>query len=592
MENTKGQDRDTLADRVMDQARSQGLIRRGDRILAAVSGGADSLALLHILWSIQRDLGFELAVASLDHGWRGAAGAADVAYVEEVARRLGLAFHGGRVDPPAAPAPSAALDPAPSAALDPAPSAALAPAPAQGRSPEEAARVARYAFLGRVARTWGEGPAGPVRLATGHTSDDQAETVLMRIIEGTSLDGLAGMPPSRAEEGWILIRPLLGVTRAETRAYCRRRGLEPRDDPTNEDPRFRRGLVRTRILPALREYNPRVDEALIRLAHLARAAREELGERGDDSRLGNLLVRRGHLRDRPGPGRLGEPPSPPEGAGLPEGELPFAGLEVETGRIVFVARSDFTALGEGERTRLIRLAVGDLAGDTVLRDLGYEGARRAARAGDLSVGGRVDLPGRVVMEAGYRYVFFARAAGPATRARPSGPSPPVLAGLSLPGRTAVTELGWVFGVEKVDVAAGRSPSCFDGPGDPGHPRGPTDPGHPRDRWVVDLDLAKVELPLAVRTRRDGDVFHPAGLGDPGVGLGKKLKEFFISVKLPRGERDRWPLVVDPLDRIVWVAGLRADERFVASAETRVALRLSAERPAGVEKSPARPPMTL
>ena len=573
------ENREPLADRVMDQARSQGLIRRGDRILAAVSGGADSLALLHILWSIQRDLGFELAVASLDHGWRGAAGAADVAYVEEVARRLGLVFHGGSVNPPAAPDPSTAPD----------------PAPGQGRSPEETARVARYAFLGRVARAWGEGPAGPVRLATGHTSDDQAETVLMRIIEGTGLDGLAGMPLSRAEDGWILIRPLLGVTRAETLAYCRRRALAPRDDPTNEDPRFRRGLVRTRILPILREYNPRVDEALIRLAHLARAAREELGERGDDSRLGNL-VRRGHLRDRQHPERPGESPTPPEGAGLPEGELPFAGLEVETDRIVFVARSDFAALGEGERTRLIRLAVGDLAGDTILRDLGYEGARRAARAGDLSVGGRVDLPGRVVMEAGYRHVFFARATSPSTRAtspaaraRLGDPSPPVLAHLSLPGQTAVTELGWVFGLEKVDVAAGRSP-C--GPGDRGHPCGPGDRGHPRDRSVVDLDLAKVELPLAVRTRRDGDVFHPAGLGEPGVGLGKKLKEFFISVKLPRGERDRRPLVVDRLDRIVWVVGLRADERFVASAETRVGLRVSAERAAGVEKGPARPPMTL
>lgn len=576
VQNTKGQDREPLAGRVMDQARSQGLIRRGDRILAAVSGGADSLALLHILWSIKRDLGFELAVASLDHGWRGAAGAADVAYVEEEARRLGLAFHRGSVDPPAAPDPSAAPE----------------PAPGHGRSPEEAARVARYAFLGRVARAWGEGPTGPVRLATGHTSDDQAETVLMRIIEGTGLAGLAGMPPSRAEEGWILIRPLLGVTRAETLAYCGRRGLAPRDDPTNEDPRFRRGLVRTRILPILREYNPRVDEALIRLAHLARAAREELGERDDESRLGNL-VRRGHLRDRQHPERPGEFPSAPEGAGLPEGELPFAGLEVETDRIVFVARSDFAALGESERTRLIRLAVGDLAGDTVLRDLGYEGARRASRAGDLSVGGRVDLPGRVVMEAGYRHVFFARATSPstratspATRASPGDPCPPVLAHLSLPGQTAVTELGWVFDLEKVDVAAGRSP-C--GPGDPGHPG---DPGRPRDRSVVNLDLAKVELPLAVRTRRDGDVFHPAGLGEPGVGLGKKLKEFFISVKLPRGERDHRPLVVDRLDRIVWVVGLRADERFVASAETRVGLRVSAERPAGVEEGPARPPMTL
>lgn len=362
---------DPLAQAVVGRARELGLFEPGDRVLAAVSGGADSLAMLHILWSAKTRLGLEaLAVASLDHGLRGPQGAADVAFVEEVATRLGLPFHGGTLAP------------------------GLVAAEA-GSSPENSARRARYAFLGDLARKWGPGPAGPVRVATGHTADDQAETVLMRIIEGTGLRGLAGIPARREEDGWVLVRPLLGVGRADTVDYCRRWRLEPRVDASNEDRRFRRNLVRSRILPVLKEYNPRVVEALLRLADLARAEVGDCGSWGEE--FEGLLQR--------GP--------------TPEGESPFAGLGVAGGDMVFVPKPALGALEESLGARLVRAAVAAVAGETVLRDLGYEGARRAARAAtSVRVGGRLSLPGGVVLETGYRHVFFA--AVPAAGARGAG----------------------------------------------------------------------------------------------------------------------------------------------------------------------------
>ncbi len=520
---------DPLAEAVAGRAREAGLLRPGERVLAAVSGGADSLAMLHILWSAKDYLGLEaLAVASLDHGLRGPEGAADVAFVGEVAARLGLPFHGGKLAPGLA-------------AAEP------------GSSPEDAARRARYAFLGNLARTWGPGAAGAVRVATGHTADDQAETVLMRIIEGTGLRGLAGIPARREEDGWVLVRPLLGVGRSETEDYCRRCGLEPRVDASNEDRRFRRNLVRNRVLPVLKDYNPKVVQALLRLADLARA---EVGDDRNETEAIEGLIQRG---------------------AVPEGESPFADLDTARGDVVFLPKPTLAALGDRLRARLVRAAVAAVGGETVLRDLGYEGALRAARAAtSLRVGGRLDLPGEVVLEAGYRHVFFAavpggearRAAGASGRHEVSeargaaGAAGIASVTLAPAGTTEIPALGWVFRVERL-----RGPGRVEASASAAGPI----------RLSVDLDPSRLSFPLSVRTRRRGDVFHPAGLGRPGEGLAKKLKDFFIAAKVPRAERNRWPLVVDGRDRVVWVTGLRADERFVARAASEMVLRVKAER---------------
>lgn len=527
-------DLDPLAVRVAARVKERGLLGRGDRVLAAVSGGADSLALLHILWVLREELGLEaLGVASLDHGLRGPAGAADVAYVGEVASRLDLPFFPGRLEPGSLEA-------------------------ARGVSPEEAARRARYAFLGEVARQWGRGRDTPVRVATGHTADDQAETVLLRIIEGTGLRGLAGIPARRQECGWTLVRPLLGVRRAETAAYCRRWNLSPRIDETNDDPRYRRNFVRTRVVPLLEEINPRVVEALVRLAELASRQAEHPGRAALEAELAGL-VQRGPAPPGESP-RLARPRDGDDAAGRRD--------------LVFLPKAVLTSVGDRLGPALIRAAVAAAAGETALRDLGFEGARRAARAAaSLPVGSRLSLPGRTELEVGYHYVFLAEALPePSSRA-----GPPVGAGglrvtLAPEGTTDVPHLGWRFHLEP------WAPGCSSGPR--GGPRDPAAGGRASsgpDRMTVDLDPASLSLPLAVRTRRPGDVFRPAGSGPPGVGTPRRLKGFFIAAKVPRAQRERWPLVVDAADRIVWVTGLRADERFIAREPGRPTLRISAER---------------
>jgi len=509
-------DADPLVRAVGERAVSTELLRPGDRVLAAVSGGPDSLALLHILWSLKGELGLDLVVASLDHGLRGAAGQADVTFVGETAHRLGLPFRSGRVEP------AAVVD---------------------GASLEEAARRARYEFLGRLARDWGPGPAGPVRVATGHTADDQAETVIMRIIEGTGPRGLAGMPALRQEDGWVLIRPLLRTRRAEIEAYCRRWALEPRTDETNRDERFRRNFIRARVMPLLREGNPRVEEALTRLSDLAREETNAF-EAALAEALSSLDLTVG-----PWAGDARAEPHP--------AESPFAGLPPAGGPVVSLDREAFRRLADVLQRRLVRQVLAQIAGEEVLRDVGFDGAAQAARAAatGLRVGGRVYLPGKVVMEAGYRRIFFA-ATGPPTGA-PEGepPAAPVPAELRVPGSTVVDGLGWAFTATRALAAV------FAAAGPP-----------PVRALTVDLDPEAVQLPLSIRTRRPGDAFRPVGQGG-----GKKLKDFFIGVKLPRAERDRWPLLVDAEDRIVWVVGFRADERFVAPAGPGEVLRVTAGR---------------
>jgi len=491
---------DPLVKKVAEFVLAERLLGRGDKVLAAVSGGQDSLALLHVLWALQGDLDFDLAVASFDHGLRAEAGRADRDFVEETARRLGLAFHGGSAEP-----------------------AALA---VRGLSLEEAARRARYSFLASVARRWGSGPSGPVRVALGHTADDQAETVLMRVIEGTGLDGLGGMPLVREEPGWVVIRPLLRTGRRETESFCRRWGLEPRLDDTNLDVRFRRNFVRHRVLPVLEQYNPRVREALLRLADVAAQEAEVLAE---------------VTRELAGFVRQGRPP---------EGECPFDGLVVDERDLVYVGKDDLFRLGEGLRSRLLRQMLVGLVGPEILREVGLEGVKRAARAAvELRVGGRLDLPGGVVLEAGYSHVFLARGVRRGQGRGKVADSPKHHWTLTCPGRTEIPELGWAFSLERS-----------------------TDPSPAAGGLVQDLAAGSLAFPLRARTRRPGDALRPVGLGGT-----KKLKDLFIDCKIPRAERDNWPVLVDAQDRVVWVVGLRADERFAARPGESDRLRVTAGR---------------
>ena len=219
----------------------------GEHVIVAVSGGADSVALLLALCELLEDfrLGLTFRVAHLNHGLRGKEGAEDARWVAGLVNELGVEGEINRVS--------------------------IAKRAANtGDNLEQAARCARYKFLEKVARAC----RAPVIL-TAHTMDDQAETVLLRLLRGSGAEGLGGIEKVRTiAEGSriLLVRPLLGwARRADTESYCRERKVEFRVDSMNEDERFACVRVRRRLLPLMESFNPKIVESLSRTAELLRA---------------------------------------------------------------------------------------------------------------------------------------------------------------------------------------------------------------------------------------------------------------------------------------------------------------------------------
>jgi tRNA(Ile)-lysidine synthase len=304
------------------------LIRPETRVLAAVSGGPDSTCLLLVLAALRRSLRFELTAAYFDHRLRGARTAErERNAVRELCAALDVPFRSGAGD-------------------------IRAHAKSQRLSIEEAARELRYRFLASAS-------GGPKRceiVAAGHTRDDQAETVLLHLIRGSGLRGLAAMAPSAEwpvttrSDAPRLVRPLLCLSRKETERCCRAAGVTPTQDPTNRSRSYLRNRVRHDLLPRLRRYNPRIEEALARLAGAA-AGDVELLERLAAETL---------------PGT-----SPEDGA-------------------VRIARKQFAQLPEALRAHAVRLAFTRLLGDA--RGLSERHVRAVLRATAGPSGAQLALP--------------------------------------------------------------------------------------------------------------------------------------------------------------------------------------------------------
>lgn len=226
-----------LAPRVLAFIRRQEMISPGDHVLVAVSGGPDSVALLHLLWRLRAELGISLAVAHLNHMIRGEEARADALFVQDLARSLGLHAFIEEFNVPAFREKTRL-------------------------SLQEAAREVRYRFLGALAER-----EGASRVALGHHADDQAETVLFNFLRGSGPAGLKGILPVRG----VYIRPLLCVRRKEIEAYLRHFSLPAREDPSNKKPVYTRNRLRLELIPYLeKEYNPRLVRALCNLAELCR----------------------------------------------------------------------------------------------------------------------------------------------------------------------------------------------------------------------------------------------------------------------------------------------------------------------------------
>lgn len=479
-----------LERRVLRYVRDEAVLRPGERVLAAVSGGPDSTALVVLLSHLAPKLDLTVVAAHFDHGLRGRAAARrERSHVEYLCRRLEVPLRLGEGD-------------------------TRAHARSGRLSFEEAARELRYGFLAEAGAD-----AGCTVVATGHTASDQVETVLLHLIRGSGLAGLAGMAPRApwpltGRNGPEVGRPLLCLGRQETADYCQSQGLDPVDDPTNVSPRFLRNRVRLELLPLLRQYNPRIDSALLRMADAARA---------------DLAVLEGMASD--------------------------ALVSDGGGQAVILSRSRLKELPKGLQRHALRLAVRRLLGDTRDLEKDHIEALIAGLAGEP--GHHLDLPRGLRFDMGYEEATLALSQAEGSGSpEPAGPgsAPPAEARLAVPGLTR-------WGEWQVEVATADLSGTVEG--------AQTPPANPWQAW---LDADAVGEDLWVRSRRPGDRFQPLGMAGE-----KKLQDFFVDARVPRAERDAVPLVCGN-PGIVWVVGYRIDERARVTEATRRTLRLRFQRP--------------
>jgi tRNA(Ile)-lysidine synthase len=457
--------------RVLRTIREHGLLALGDRVLVAVSGGPDSVALTWLLVAVAEAAGFTLAgLVHVNHGLRGAEAAADEAFCRALAARLDLPIDVAHVDVGSL-------------------------ARARRRSIEVAARDARYAsFAAAAARL------GATRVATGHTLDDQAETVLLRLLRGAGSRGLAGIRLKRGS----LVRPLLECRRADLIAYLAERHEPFREDASNLDRAIPRNRVRHDLLPVIDALAPGARRALARVAALA--ADDEDYFRAAVTESASAVV-------------------------LPDGGVC---LDAVGERPPALAR------------RIVRWAIESVAPDVGLTASHLDAVLRLATSGSSS--GHLDLPG-VVVEQRAGNLSIRPAAGPGRAV--STRRVQFEYSLPCPGEVAVLEAG-------VTVVASAARSDAPTLGDRSD--------------VVTVREASFAQPFSVRNRRDGDRFRP--LGAPGR---RKLQDVLVDRKVPRQERDRVPIVIDALGRIIWVAGIAIAEEGRVTAASEGVVTLSVKK---------------
>ena len=536
----------SLAERVLSHIRRQELLRAGDRVGVAVSGGIDSVALLRLLLELRHEIGIVISVVHFNHKLRGAESEADQEFVAGLAREHGLEFcvDGGDVG---------------------------ARAVEERVGVEAAAREMRYGFFRRLLGSGEDGgpsgaearannqvddrsagsaapPQSPPQglkpasmsalsvIATGHTLDDQAETVLMRLMRGTGLRGLGGIHPRMVvEDDWDevcgeIIRPLLGIRRHELELYLTELKQPWREDSTNADDKFTRNRVRQLVLPLLeREFNPAVAENLAELAEIARGE-EDYWENEVSGWLGTVAQwsEPEWSRGRSGAGggdslvqiQMGAREPHTSETARPEEEAESFAMNASVDRMWLLSEP------MAVQRRLVK-AVGEEAGIPLEFKHVEEILRFAAEAG--GAGKKLSLPlGWTVVLEPEALIFLA----PDPRQQESLPRDYEYE-LTVPGRVSVPEIGSVIeALQLRPEAAGYNPEHL-------------------------LNGEFLCEALRVRNWRPGDRFWPAHTKAP-----RKIKELLQERHVAQPERGLWPVIVSG-DEIVWVRGFAVPARLRA-----------------------------
>ena len=457
--------KDTI-DRVRETISRYAMIDSGDLIIVAVSGGPDSLCLLDILYEIREELRIKLVVAHYDHGLRPAEDKSETRFVRSLAASLNLHFETEK----------ASLLKTENTA-----------------STEEKARDARYKFLERL-----KAKLNAQKIATGHTLNDQAETVLMRFLRGSGPTGLAGIPPCRDN---MIIRPLIELNRAGIESYVKDRGLTCVSDSSNVETHYLRNKIRLELLPLLLEYQPKLIEHLGQLAALMR---------GEDEYLESIVASWVKKKAKQ----------------TSENEI-------------FVPVTSFVTLPRPLRNRVARHLLMKIGKSLRRIDQGHiQSVYHLALSKNPHA--TIDLPNGLKINKRYDRLFFTSGRSPKPR--------DFWYSFEGPGTFSLEQIS--RSISLVEIEEGVAVKMEGSP------------------WVAYFDTDTILYPLILRNFRPGDRFVPLGMKGH-----KKIKDFFIDLKIPAEMRPLIPILVNQ-DTPMWVCGHRIDERFKVTRETKKILKVT------------------
>jgi len=468
-----------LEEKVLQTIKKFDMLSFNDRILIGISGGPDSVTLLNVLLSFKKRYNLSFFIAHLDHMLRGKESDEDVNFVKNLAQELGLpcevkSYNLTKI------------------------------ARKEHLTLEEAARKYRYKFYLETAKKFNTN-----KIALGHNADDQVETVLMRFLRGSGLEGLMGIPPVRGK----IIRPLIECSRAEIEEYCKENKIGYRVDSSNKEVVYFRNKIRLELLPLLSKgYNKNIKDTMLHLRSIISEVSAYLNQETE------LLFKEVARRESP-----------------------------ET---VIIDLEKFTSLPLALKRRIIRKSI-----EVVKRNLysvSFRHNNEILKLTEYQLGEKeIYLPDNLRAKKIYNkiMIYEKRISKDQTEEIPT----PWEYDILIPGETEIESLGIKVEIIILDSADIKSSLYFARKKSKGE-------------FMEFIDYNKVKLPLKLRNRRSGDKFFPLKM----KGL-KKVKDFFIDNKIPKSHRDLIPILVDNEDQIIWIMGMRLDDRVKINSDTKKVL---------------------
>ncbi|MFC2948845.1 tRNA lysidine(34) synthetase TilS [Virgibacillus sediminis] len=446
---------------VMAFIKKHQLLKEGSTVLAGVSGGPDSMALLHYLSTLRQEWGLKVVAVCVDHQLRGEESKDDLEYVRDICREWGIPFKGASLDVPSYKR-------------------------RKQIGTQVAARTLRYRYFAEQMEAYRAD-----YLALGHHSDDQVETLLMSLVRAGSSSSFTGIPVKREFAGGSIIRPLLTVTKEDIEAYCKEHSIYPRRDPSNEEINYTRNFYRKQVIPLLKQKNRNIHTTVQHLSETiqeddhylwaeAEKAVKNTVEWGEDWKQATL-------------------------------EIPL-----------------FRKYAPALQRRAFHLILNYLY-DKLPKDLSYIHEEHFFVLLKKDKGNiQIDFPGKLKVEKSYGKIVFYFPRG--TQDPSYHYTLPTPGSIVLPDGSVIRSY---FGE-------------WEESGDSFHY----------------CCSSQVALPIHIRTRQPGDRLSLRGMTGT-----KKLKDIFIDEKVPRKEREHWPVVTDNDGNILWLAGLRKGQAPCRTADT-------------------------